>query len=48
MLRRDNICTPGTPGLAELGIAPTPLEAVAGNWLARYRRGGRFATRTPN
>jgi uncharacterized protein YbjT (DUF2867 family) len=46
MLRRDNICTPGTPGLAELGITPTPMEAVAGNWLARYRRGGRFAGQT--
>jgi uncharacterized protein YbjT (DUF2867 family) len=45
MLRRDNIVSPGAPGLPELGIAPTPLEAVAGNWLARYRRGGRFGSR---
>ena len=47
MLRRDNIVSPGTSGLADLGITPTPLEAVAGNWLARYRRGGRFADQSP-
>jgi len=46
MLRRDNIVSPGMPGLADLGITPTALEAVAGNWLARYRRGGRFAGQT--
>lgn len=46
MLRRDNIVAPGTPGLAELGVTPTPMEAVAGNWLARYRTGGRFADQT--
>lgn len=42
MLQRDNVAS--GPGLAELGIAPTPLEAVAPEWLVRYRRGGRFAT----
>ena len=46
MLRRDNIVSPGTPGLAELGITPTPMEAVAPAWLARYRSGGRFAGQT--
>jgi NADH dehydrogenase len=46
MLRRDNIVSPGTPGLAELGITPTPMEAVAPAWLARYRAGGRFADQT--
>jgi NADH dehydrogenase len=45
MLRRDNIVTPGLPGLPELGITPTPLEAVAGSWLARYRKGGRFGSK---
>jgi uncharacterized protein YbjT (DUF2867 family) len=44
MLQRDNVAAHGLPGLAELGIAPTPLGAVAPDWLARYRRGGRFAT----
>lgn len=46
MLRRDNIVTPGVAGLAELGITPTPLKAVAGNWLSRYRKGGRFGSKT--
>jgi NADH dehydrogenase len=44
MLKRDNVAAHGLPGLAELGIVPTPLAAVAGDWLARYRAGGRFAT----
>lgn len=44
MLQRDNIVADGAPGLAELGVAATPLEAVAPEWLVRYRRGGRFAT----
>jgi NADH dehydrogenase len=47
MLKRDNIVSPGTPGLADLGIVPTPMEAVASGWLARYRAGGRFAEQTP-
>lgn len=47
MLRRDNIVSPGAPGLADLGITPTPLEAVAPTWLARYRTGGRFAGQQP-
>jgi NADH dehydrogenase len=28
------------PGLAELGIAPTPVELVVPAYLARYRPGG--------
>lgn len=43
MLQRDNVADPALPGLAELGIAPTPLASVAPGWLARYRAGGRFA-----
>lgn len=43
MLQQDNVVAPGMPGLAELGITPTPLDAVAPAWLVRYRRGGRFA-----
>ncbi len=45
MLGRDNVAADGAPGLAELGIAPTPLGAVADKWLVRYRRSGRFAGR---
>jgi NADH dehydrogenase len=40
LLRRDNVVAPGMPGLAELGVTPTPLEAIAPAYLARYRRGG--------
>jgi NADH dehydrogenase len=41
MLQRDTVVT-GTDGLTVLGIAPTPLDAVAPAWLVRYRRNGRF------
>ncbi|CAM3135245.1 NADH dehydrogenase (Ubiquinone) 1 alpha subcomplex 9 [Sphingomonas antarctica] len=30
------------PGLKELGITPTPLDAVTDGWLVQYRRHGRF------
>ncbi len=43
MLARDNVAAGDAPGLAELGLPPTPLEAVAPGYLARYRRGGRPA-----
>ncbi len=42
MLRRDNVVTAGAEGFAALGIAPTPLAAVAPSWLVQYRRHGRF------
>ena len=40
LLRQDNVVSPGAPGLADLGIEPTALEAVAQTYLARFRRGG--------
>ena len=43
MLERDNVVSGDAPGLADLGVAPTPLEAVAPDYLARHRRGGRPA-----
>ena len=43
MLKVDNVADAGLPGLAALGITPTSLAAVAPQWLARYRVGGRFA-----
>jgi uncharacterized protein YbjT (DUF2867 family) len=45
MLQRDNIVSGEYQDLAALGISPTPLEAVAPDWLVRYRKGGRFAPR---
>jgi uncharacterized protein YbjT (DUF2867 family) len=43
LLERDNVVAPGTPGLPELGIAPTPVETVIPSYLDRFRPGGRFA-----
>jgi len=40
LLQRDNVASPGAPGLAELGILPTPIELVVPEYLDRYRPGG--------
>ena len=45
MLASDNVASGDAPGLADLGLDPTPLDAVAPGYLARYRRGGRAAGR---
>ena len=45
MLGSDNVVT-GTDGLAVLGIVPTPLDAVAADWLNIYRKQGRFGAAT--
>lgn len=42
MLQQDNVVAPNAKGLAELGVSPTPLAAVADGWLVQYRRHGRF------
>lgn len=44
MLGNDNVVT-GKDGLAVFGITPTPLDAVAHDWLNIYRKHGRFALR---
>ncbi|MEJ7927724.1 complex I NDUFA9 subunit family protein [Sphingobium sp. AN641] len=46
MLQTDNVVSPNAPGLAELGVAATPMAAVADAWLVQYRKNGRFAGRT--
>jgi len=43
LLRADNVVSGAYPGLAELGITPTTLEAVLPTYLYRYRRGGQYA-----
>lgn len=43
MLQRDNVAS--GPGLEAFGIEPTPLAAVAPEWLGRFHKGGRFASR---
>jgi NADH dehydrogenase len=48
MLQHDNVPAPGAPGLEAFGIKPTPLGAVAHEWLGRFNKGGRFAGRRIN
>jgi NADH dehydrogenase len=48
MLQRDNVPQSGAPGLEAFGIEPTPLAAVAHEWLGRFNKGGRFAGRRIN
>lgn len=43
LLRRDNVVSEGARTLKDLGLAPTPAEAVVPSYLARYRRGGKLA-----
>ena len=43
MLQRDNVPAAGSSGLEAFGIEPTPLAAVAPEWLGRFHSGGRFA-----
>ena len=40
LLAHDNIVHSGMPGLAELGVAPTPVELVVPTYLRRFRPGG--------
>ncbi len=40
MLSRDNVVVPGVPGLAELGLVPTPVELVVPGYLRRFQPGG--------
>ena len=42
MLQHDNVADPALPGLVELGITPTPVEAIVPAMLERYRPSGRF------
>lgn len=48
MLQRDNVPSGEHPGLKAFGIEPTPLAAVAYEWLGRFHRGGKFAGRRIN
>jgi len=43
LLKTDNVASGARPGLADLGITPTTLEAVLPSYLYRYRKGGQYA-----
>jgi len=43
MLRADNVVSGLYPGLADVGVTPTTLEAVLPTYLYRYRKGGQYA-----
>ncbi len=40
LLARDNVASPGMPGLAALGVTPTAIELVVPPYLQRFRPGG--------
>jgi uncharacterized protein YbjT (DUF2867 family) len=42
-LKSDNVCCGTCPGLADLGLTPTALEAVLPTYLYRFRKGGQYA-----
>jgi uncharacterized protein YbjT (DUF2867 family) len=43
LLQHDNVASGRLPGLADLGIQPSGLEAILPSYLDSYRPGGRFA-----
>jgi len=42
-LRSDNVLSGQYPGLSDLGVTPTTLEAVLPGYLYSYRKGGQYA-----
>lgn len=44
LLKTDNICAAGAPGLKALGVpSPAAVEGIIPTYLYRYRKGGQFA-----
>lgn len=41
-LKRDNVVSPGAKGFAELGMTPTPMQAVIPTYLWVHRPGGQY------
>jgi NADH dehydrogenase len=48
LLKGDNVVSPGARGLADLGIAPTPVEIVLPTYLDRYRVRGYYTRYSRN
>jgi NADH dehydrogenase len=40
LLQADNVASPGSLGLTDLGIVPTPVDDVLPGYMKRYRRAG--------
>jgi NADH dehydrogenase len=47
MLQNDNVVGEAMPGLAALGVAPTPMAVFVPAMLERYRASGRFHLDSP-
>lgn len=47
MLGRDNVVSPDMPGLADLGVVPTPIDLVVPLYLRRFKPGGGRAGAEP-
>ncbi len=43
LLKTDNVVASGMPGLADLGVEPTAMDAVLPTYLWKFRPGGEFA-----
>jgi NADH dehydrogenase len=43
LLGHDNVVSGKAKGFADLGIEPTPMEAILPSYLYRYRKGGQYA-----
>jgi len=43
LLKSDNVANPSLPGLADLGVPATAVDAVIPTYLWRFRPGGQFA-----
>ena len=46
LLKTDNVVSGGCPGLADLGIVATTVEAIIPTYLYRFRKGGQYADET--
>ena len=46
LLKSDNVVSGDYPGLAELGVEATAVEAIVPTYLYRFRKGGQYADET--
>lgn len=46
MLKAGNVAGGTLPGIADLGVTPRPLALFLERWMVRYRKHGRFGTKT--